>query len=374
MLWGSGFIVFLLSTFLFYLQTTVGSDLNTHLRYTMELIQGQRVIPHPGFHYLIILISNFICLRLEIAASLLLGISTSASYFLIYYILKHSFGERYPIYLLVGVLLFLTIVSAIYIPLFNKNIYLGQGTPNIWHSPTWVMMQPFALLCFFLTERCFRGSHRDDRMIVLASITLFVSAFFKPSFALAFIPALVFYFFLMPDHKQLWKSHLTVIALIALPTLVLMGFQYQIKYSPDKIQATSVIFAPFEVWGAKTPSITISALLTLAFPLSVALLYPKSLIEDQGYLLAWLLVLVAFLQRSLLAESGALKSHGNWAWGYFIALKIAFVYSLIILMNAGQAKRARARFLGLIPWAILILHGTSGLIYLHRLFSGKGFY
>lgn len=370
------FILFLLSFILFYLQvsTPFAGDLDSHLKFALELMKGQRTIPHPGFHYSILFLSKETGLTLEVTASLLLAAAISTSYFIVYFILKHRLGARYPVYFLVSVSLILAVASAIYAPFFNKNIYLGQGTPNIWHNPTWIMMQPFALLCFFLTERYLQLSHWDNWMIGMASAALVISAFFKPSFALVFIPALALYSLLVPAFKRFLNLNMVGIVMIVMPTLILMGFQYQIKYSPDKIQATSVIFAPFEVWGAKTPSIAFSTLLTLAFPLATVFLKPKSLIEQQGYLLAWLLVLVAFLQRLLLAESGGFKPHGNWAWGYFIAIKVIFIYSLLTLMNNDKPKEYRYFSIGLIPWAILVLHGISGIIYLYRLFSVKSFY
>lgn len=50
----------------------------------------------------------------------------------------------------------LCLVSSIYMPWYDTHIYAGQGSPNIWHNPTQLMVRPFALIAFWMTVRIYR--------------------------------------------------------------------------------------------------------------------------------------------------------------------------------------------------------------------------
>jgi hypothetical protein len=378
---GSSLLLFCLSFWLFSLYVTpiqgvpLSSDLPAHLTVARQFAADERALVHPGFHYTILFLARVTGLSLETAAPFALGLATSLSYLTVSVILTSYLSAHYPSLTLAGFAFILSTVSALYVPFFNTNVYLGQGTPNIWHNPTWIMMQPFALWSFFLTERCLHAPTWRQALPLASggAFCLLGSVFMKPNFALAFIPALGLYTVLHRGRTQSWLLRLTLSSVIVGLALPLLWWQYASRYGADESHQASLLVAPFVVWGAKTPSITISALLTLAFPITVLLLRPYRFSQQPGFLLAWLLIGIAFLQRAFLAESGFKMEHGNWAWGYFIALKIVFIYSVIVLARKQKKEEANARIGVRLAWAVLALHLGSGLFYLGRLFSGLGF-
>jgi hypothetical protein len=380
-LWSAAFALFLTSAWLFHLHVvapawgTFEGDLRLHLALAAQIERGAAVpVAHRGFHYAIILISRVLGWSLGTSATLLLALATCASFLLTYWLLRELTRDGVERVWLAALALVMSLVGPLYLPFFNRDLYLGQGTPNIWHNPTWVLMQPLALLTVGLWYRSL--GHRQPRAAAAwrragASIALLASTFVKPSFAVVFLPALAVLAAIRGGslrEKALGFAHL---AILAAPTLALLGFEYLRHYAAAD-SGTRLIVAPFVVWGAKTPSVAISALLTVAFPLVVSIGWPETLREDRGLQVIWIVTAIAFLERALLAESGPQMMHGNWAWGYFIALKLLFVFALAAFLGrAGGPGRVRPRVI--LAWTVLAFHLAAGLWYLDCLLSGKGF-
>jgi hypothetical protein len=354
------------------------SDLPQHIKMTRQFARAERIIPHPGFHYTILVLADVTGLSLMSVSVIVLGLATSLSYLAVYHILTSYLLAHYAPAFLAGIALILSTVSPIYAPFFNQYLYYGQGTPNAWHNPTWTLMQPFALWSFFLTERCLRQPawrHALPTAIGVAGLLL-CATFTKPSFALAFIPALVGFLLLRRWPTSPWSTPLVLSGVIIGPTLLLLAWQYTSYYGSVAFQGTTVVLAPFTVWGKMTPSIPVSTFLALAFPLVVLLLTrstPRRGWWHPGFRLAWLLMTVAFLQFALLAESGRYATHANWGWGYIIALKILFVYSAIAFLHTQRQEAAASWLRTSFSWGALLLHFASGLFYLGRICSGLGF-
>jgi hypothetical protein len=142
--------------------------------------------------------------------------------------------------------------------------------------------------------------------------------------------------------------------------------------APTRIRFGGADFLPFVVWSHFTPSLPVSWLVALAFPAATLAAYPGLLRRDRGLRLAWLMLLVGGLQFLLLAEVGPRKWHANWGWGYNIALRILYIYSLAALWRENRAAPSLAG-LKRVAWGLLLLHGMSGALYLVRIVSGVGF-
>jgi hypothetical protein len=110
-------------------------------------------------------------------------------------ILKHFLSSKLNDRWLFFLTSILTFVTAIYIPFFNEDIYVGQGSPNIWHSPTYLILKPFAS-CAFLFFILFAENARYRNSIfyagLLSSTTAF-SALVKPNFVIVFMPAMLIF-------------------------------------------------------------------------------------------------------------------------------------------------------------------------------------
>lgn len=379
---GAAVVLSLLSAWLFHLQASTPlwgdfrSDLRQHLRIARQLWEGSIYIPHPGFHFTTLLIAHASGWTLESSSILVLTAAIAASYWITLKIFQHYLRPYCGETLLALLAFVLSMVSAIYAPFFNPNIYLGQGSPNVWHSPTWIAAEPFALLGFYLSERWLdvEKRHLIAGPGLTLALVLAIGTIYKPSFAVVAIPAFGLVIGSRVYRRKESCALLFQYGAIITPTLVILLMQYVARYGqPATFGGRAIVWAPFQVWSQKTHSILFSAILALAFPLSVLITHPRQISALPGYRIAWIFTIVAFLQRALLAESGEWMMDGNWAWGYFFALKIIFIYSTVALITATPRADDR-RLIGFwMPILILILHLVSGFIYFWHLVTGAGY-
>jgi hypothetical protein len=163
---------------------------------------------------------------------------------------------------------------------------------------------------------------------------------------------------------------------VVLPGVLVLTWAFLGTYTvvwPTPEGESSIIIAPLRVWSLYTPSVVVSLLLALAFPLSL-LVVDRQVIRTSRFMqLAWLNLLVGIVQFALLAESGERLAHGNWVWGYVIGLQVVFVASFVCFTHRlanleTMEKRSRRRLI--LPAACLVWHVSSGAIYTVQVLSG----
>ena len=245
----------------------------------------------------------------------------------------------------------LSISSAIFVPWFNEKPYVGQGSPNPWHNPTTIMVRPIALLIFILVMgecvRVQRGGFRKGQGL---RIWLFVYRFRN-----------------FPLGMQL--------LLCCLPSVALMGLQFiSAFYGSTNEDSAGVVFAPFKVAGIYTRNIAFSTFLVLAFPLLVGLCSIVRRTFDWTDAFAWIMLLVGMAEKFLLAEGGSRMAHGNFNWGYILAVYLLWFVSIrdysawsCSFPEDGGAKKALSILFFILGGLVLIAHFISGIYYLYYL-------
>ena len=368
-------------TFLFYHQAKgiFPADLQAHIDFINLFVkQGMRA-PEVGFEYTIYAISKIIPIGFTYTAIAILVVMllllTGITYKLLDYFLMLSEGKK------ILYTFFLMTMSAIYLPFFNKDVYLGQGSPNVWHNPTLFMVKPFAFAVIFLT--IYAMDKQKYAYWILCSILLLISMFYKPSFAIVFIPALAIY--LLIDRPYNLKIILYAFFLV-LPAMIFSLYQYDLLlHFGNTDQAIShgetIIFSKFGVLRLYTPNVFVSLLLGLAFPLSILLFRFKAVLANHYLKLTWIILIIAYLQMAFLAEYDPSDPYrfvsGNFMWGYLIALQPLFIFSFIEFYKWSMSKqmittvieRLQLRF----TMVLFALHIMSGFFYTLKIFCGGGY-
>jgi hypothetical protein len=319
-----------------------------------------QVPPHPGLHLATRAVAFVTRMDVRHAMVWLLVVAVAVTFVLTYLMLRAF--TNLPPWIASAFAVVLGIVSAIWVPAFNKHIYFGQGTPNIWHSPTQVLLVPFALATIWAAMLWLARPSRG-LLIAIGALTA-VSAIVKPNFALVFVPALLCVV-TIEALRQHDATQLRDVVVAFIPLAVVLLIQFHIAATGN---GGGIRIDPFFIVRRGTPSWEISMLLVLAFPLSVIVIFPQAL-RDRSVQLAWLITLVGFLERALLVEAKR-PGHGNWSWGYFVAVKILFVVSAIALFRRDWWRKPASA----LPLAALALSFLSGIVYLDHLITGKGYF
>lgn len=312
---------------------------------------------------------------IAIVAIVVITISVIAKGLITYFVVLEAAANRKLAMLLALALLVVAPLPNWWKP---EYIYLDKIAPNIWFNSTAMLAMPFALLLFYAAVRWLKErSMRSFAWVVLFST---LSVLTKPNFVLAFLPLLGVAGVILLIHAsiaQRWKP-LREVVLIGALLVAVCAMLYAQSAAPvsagptgnpnGTLEDVRVIVAPFEVWRLYSPNIPISLLLSIAFPLGVAVLYFKEVKTATSVLLAWAVFVVAIAQYVLLAEAGRRFTDANWIWGSNIAAYLLFVVSTVTLLSRPRTRR----FYFLI--AILALHVCSGVFYYARIALGLGFY
>ena len=302
--------------------------------------------------------------------------------------------------------LVLMFVTAVRIPAFNPTVYIGIGSPNVWHNPTQIVAVLSSLLCVFYTAHILFTFSRQaktqvagvmlpwKKLILLAAIVLF-AAVCKPTFLQAFLPACGLYFLtLWIKHPKHTRFFLQIIGAFLPATLYfIMQYLYYTGVVVPFTSGVAVSLSAERVWIAVR-----NMLMMGAFPLLTLLFLPdkKHIFRDPVIILCLLIAGISMLEAALFYETGLRENHGNFNWASMNAAFLLWVVMLPRWINAihsYQNERARLRentpkgFLHstdlkrrtirlnvqatgfLLTLFVLLWHVYSGLYYLYYLFS-----
>lgn len=358
--------LFLLLFFMRYLAMDIflfHGDTYAHINFIDPYINNEFFIPHPGFQIIIYWLSRITTLPYYYMADFFIAAVIVFTIYITKRISEYvSPGIKSPlIYLFLGVSI--NILMAIYIPVFNENMYLGQWSPNYFLVPTLVLLKPFALLSFFIMAIYLKeDGHLDPIILIICSIGLFLGTFIKPSFIICFIPATALFliFFKFKKFRLYLKTFL-----VFLPSILLLTYQFLATFGPTANiigYQDKIMISWFGVWDIYTRSIIISSLLVLAFPIVVLSISFKKVKKDTFLSLGLILLLVSFIIAGFFAEEKNFTC-GNFIFGYEISLFILYVFSLCEFLKWLIKFKENKRKI-VIAGMVFLAHLVSGFLYL----------
>lgn len=262
------------------------------------------------------------------------------------------------------VILFMT---AIWLPFYNEAIYYGQGSPTIWHSPTYNAVKPFALLSCLVLFRIIQRRDAGLKMCLIYALLTLVCLFLKPSFFQVQAPG-VFLFLLIDLIRMRNLRFVLSVAATFIPALAYMVVQLWIMFYTDTGGGEGISFGLFTVYGATNSNLPISILLLLAFPLySTVVLRRDMFAKGSPYLFLALMICVGFCEYSFVMENGFRMYHGNFSWGYMLSVFLYLAFALPLFLKRFFFDRAMAAPVGVVGCVLIVLHFVSGLIYYGQL-------
>jgi len=370
--------LFFLGFFLFYNQAfnNYPSDLPSHINIAMRMFSGKTIVVHPGFHAVAFLFSKVLYTSIEYGAIMALSTALVSLAIGISLVLRIFLRDLYSDTSMVVMTAILLLVSAIYLPFFNENIYLGQGSPNVWHNPTILAVKPFVLPCILLTLPFL--SQRPSEAGVpmrfwLTSILLAVSTMMKPSFMLTFLPTIVIYLYLKKSSGRLDNN--SKLLLLLLPSILII--ELQLFGSIAKRSTAGFVIDFLGVWRLYSPNVFVSFLLATAFPLSIMLFRMRQCLNNDYIVLSAINLSVGYLLYMCFAEQGPRFAHGNFGWSRQIGLQIVFVFCAIEFfkwIKSNSSSSISGKIMISVSSILLSLHVISGTYYLLRILAGNTYH
>ncbi|MBQ7333703.1 MAG: hypothetical protein IJW38_05075 [Clostridia bacterium] len=263
----------------------------------------------------------------------------------------------------------LMFVQPIYLPWFNQHQIYGQGSPNVMHNPTNIAAKPFAIICAYLIIKLLLKIRKNEKIevaeYVRLSLFLLISVVAKPSAIQVILPTFVI-FLLVSLIKSKGKNISICIkmAISCIPSFLWMLFTFYLNFISDAAETSSgITFSFFDVWSAFSNCIPLSILLVTLFPIVEIVVYKKSELDlnKLGIILGIVAVIVGIMEYAFIMETGDRKYHGNFSWGYNIALGILWTFSTSHLLENSD-KKDKGYTWGIVC-SLFIVHFMCGAYY-----------
>ncbi len=341
----------------------------------ISTVEFSHILGYPAWHFvckvMIELLSAVAHPETEEAVQQILAIAASMAntfFLLITFglyiaVFRHFFQGTHKNLLAAAGACAMVFAGPLYCKLINPAYYWGQDSVAIWHNPTYLAVEPLALLCFFLYLKMAEEKRTDWRQFVMFGTLLLISGLFKPSFYQMFIPALVIFCVVNTLYTR-WEAFRFSLctAFSVVPSGLLALVQMNILSDADaKIdEANGMAVGLFKVLGYYSPHPLLSTVLTLGFPLVMLVICRKELLKNKMLLLAGCAVLSGFLQYALLYKEVNTYA-GDFGWGYSLSLVLIFTACLIRLnQRFHNGERRGPLYVGL---TVFGLHVFFGLLY-----------
>lgn len=354
-------------------------DYDAHIEWALDLFAGVNpATVYPFWHFCVRVLYGFCHLFIPVTPEYIAAYFTGAVNVTVYLIVSDIIKNRgCPFSELISFPLMF--VTPIYLPWYNRYIYLGQVSPNTWHSPTALMIRPFAVLAFFMIcdicEKIRKKENISLKSYISLLVVLLLGVLSKPVFFQSAVPALGIYIVVILIHEKAegFKKYLFLV-LTFVPSFVVVLFQFIISFYSDN--GSGVGFGWMEVWKHYAGHPLFSMLIALMFPFLYILLNCRTAFRDISIRLSSLLVLSGFLEFAILYEKGDRKNHLNFSWAlnlsYFliwIATSCRFFSDLKIMEKNDRCAVTKYTVL-LIVW---LVHFACGIYYAGLFLFREGF-
>ncbi|WP_455501383.1 hypothetical protein [Gemmiger sp.] len=258
--------------------------------------------------------------------------------------------------------------------------YFGAITGTIYHNTTYILLQPLALIAYFLyldLAQRDRTKFAWGRWAAL-TVLLTVATAVKPSYLFAFAPALLIALVIdlirTRGRALAWEVWM---GCTVVPGILLCLIQAKVLFTGGDDSGMAVIFTtdfdPDRVlWGIFNYNAKWGLVRSLVFVGAVFVLLCKRWWGAYRYRFGALLFAVALCEGICLTETGSRMYDGNLWWGAFVCYDILMLESLIVWL---RQLKARPRTLpGTVGTAVcggaLAWHVVSGIVFLGLMLAG----
>ncbi len=349
------------------IMTPTDNDFSLHIYFALDMLGGRPVPAYTLAHSLwqMLLIGAWWLSRSRIdfyEGAIAFQVLSSVASALVLYFWYGLLPNRPSPWLRVFLAISLVLVAPVILPaLLDGSHYFGYiGLAN-YHNPTVHMLRPFALLLFILAMEALARPRHSGWITVLAAGLMALATFLKPSYTVTLLPALglLVLFWLYRRRPVDWRL---LILGLGLPAALVLAAQYWYTYASGEADS-AIVWMPFAAAGSMSGYLALKFLLSILFPLAVALISFRSVRRDPAMGLAWLSFAAGAAQYYLLAESGSRLQHGNFLWGAQISLFVLFAACTRFLIGQNVGWKHWTRPASLSQSSFYLLHLAAGIAY-----------
>jgi hypothetical protein len=238
---------------------------------------------------------------------------------------------------------------------------IGQFSPNVWHNSTTIVLMPISLLIFMKSLNWLKEPNLN-KDLWWNTFLLPISMLVKPSFFFVFAPAWALVILLKFGlSKKLILGSFPLFTGTSLLVVQILQIYYFYPYH----ESAGFRIDPFFVWSNWSYFIPSSILVSIAFPLSVTILFWKEVKSLLDFQFSWLMLLFGIILYALLAENGPfwIQVSNNFGWQLYVADFLLFLVSLRFLL-AKTFPFTDLSWKSSLSWSLFFIHLGFGILYI----------
>lgn len=348
----------------------VDNDYGSHIAFAMQMLKHQQVPAyiwaHPVFQILIggIYWASRAKIGLWHATLAVLTTAQIAQAVVLFFWLGPGKGhlEAWKRAVLIIIVIFAAPMIAL-VPLDGRYYFGYIGLAN-YHNPTVLLLRPLAILSFIFGVGIFEQKKAPLWAVVLSAFILIASALVKPNYTLSVLPVLGLMAIVCFLRKQPVDWRMAIFGFAAPGVLVLVG-QALLTYWLPGAEKSSILFSPLTVESGYSGYLFWKLLLSCLFPLTVLLVFNRSLRGEVTLLAAWLGFAAGAAQMYLLAESNNRFYDANFRWSAQIMLFLLLAASVRTVWQRETQGGLTLRQRLPIYLALLLQLAAGALYYFH---------
>ncbi len=345
------------------------SDFTGHLNFIYQNSINNYTLYNMLLAWLYLLIQNKVII--EIIYVLLLALSKIAIAFIVrWYLLNKNKEKPFCSETVINIISFVILfIGGGYLPVWNwefgKEMYIWWGQPNLWHNPTILFMEPFALLAIIYLEKFIVKKQQNFKTWLLLTVFITLSTLLKPSFVCGAVPtlAIIFLYLLIKNKFKNFKE-IAICCCAFIPSGLALIYQVFALFGSSSSSIGLTATGLFKSW-----TYTFILPLVILAPI-VVYIYNRKRLEFTD-VFSIIFYLVAFMEGNFITETGGRAGHGNFVWTYMASLLFLFIFSLICFAKNYKNTPKKMRIFIIVLYAI---HLILGLTYLLRILTTGGYY
>jgi hypothetical protein len=351
-------------------------DFPAHERFAQEIAQtGQVTIPHFLYELSLIAVHALRPAGSWRTATMVVSMATvlATTLLLIRWITSLVPESNFPLRLAAVMVLpmaLLTVQPVLPLgPLVRDPWFVAAFPANQYHNPTTLLSRPFTLALFGFGVSAAFGPWRRWRAIAGCAALVLVAGLIKPSFLMAFLPA-VGLLAVVNWKRADWKLLLFG---LGIPTALLLAGQFALRYWIRADDGVGIVYAPLLVLGLYGPTdlVTLGTRLvaSVLFPLAVTIVFVPQALRDRSVVVSWLAFAVGISWGYLFAETGGKTSAGDFLWSGQLTAFLLFAVTAMFLLKqfvSSPPSSNRTWLYGRVALCFLVLgwHVVSGVRHL----------
>lgn len=363
-------------------------EYDAHILAAVQMYQEGRIIsPHFLFHLLTVILHSTLGF-LNLPTDEITGVNQVITYdwgfsalivmivvyvgivLILFYHFKNIFKNNDNLAYLVA--FGLSISTPIFLLAPIDNLYfLGYVSPStIYIIPTQVISKLTVLPLLLWSPRYFTQNSENVKRLIAVFLMVILCGLAKPNGLLAMLPSLgiISLINLIKGRYINWFF----IGIILLASLIVLSWQYYFKFYDDSspIYKSSIILTePFEVWRYYSDYLFIKIILSILFPLYVAIFFWKTVKDDFLFSYGWLLFFIGLIFSGFFGESQPYTYAGNFCWTGLIACFMLFVATASVFFSKCMDVYPENKKKFIVGVVVFGSHIVCGLFFYFRSFD-----